>query len=656
MATEYTVALRNLVSGPAKDARRDAIALRGVLGEIESKPTTVRGRGTNMRRIADDWQKMAAQADKAHAKEAAAAVRAAQRTEAAQARAAAQSIRQQERATAARERLMAREVAARERAERQMLAAELRRIRTAQRAERTGAMQWRRYQTAVARKDAGGSSVGIGSAIAAGGPLGLAAGISGKLLGGVYQGIGYAAGEALDTAKQIEGARMRLTALLGSEGAAKAEIKDMVRLAGRTKFVQGDLIDATSSLSASFSDTGARREVLGRLMDAVTVSGGGKEQLDQVVLAVNQVVGKGKLEAEELNQLIEPLKGVVGRKEFYLRVAKLMNVSGKDEQSVIDKMQKLQKAGSIKSDIAVKAVGQVIGAKTGNQRAGAFAEQAGDTLEGQISNIKSGLSTLFASAEMETWPAFVALRGFLGDIAKFFDVDSARGKIFIDGLRSGLNKLIPVIDFLRDSFNYLTQDEEFISQITAGIGTLATAATVAGAAVFYMGAGLVETIGRISQFFGAAYDIGRNLVIGIADGIAGAVGYVYEALTNLATGMVQTIKSKLSISSPSRVMMQLGGYTGEGFARGIEGGARRVESAGRMLGDAATAGASSRYVAAASSGGAGGGHYQIIIQNTLPVQTAANAAELVRDAGPLLDARTEATLDRYFGRLAAQGV
>lgn len=655
MATEYTVALRNLVSGPAKDARRDAIALRGVLGEIESKPTTVRGRGTNMRRIADDWQKMAAQADKAHAKEAAAAVRAAQRTEAAQARAAAQSIRQQERATAARERLMAREVAARERAERQMLAAELRRIRAAQRAERAGAMQWRRYQGTVARQDAKGSSIGIGSALAAGGPLALAAGISGKLLGGVYQGIGYAAGEALDTAKQIEGARMRLTALLGSQDAAKLEIKDMVRLASRTKFEWGDLVDATSSLSASFGDQSARREVLGRLLDAVTVSGGGKEQLDQVVLAVNQVVGKGKLEAEELNQLIEPLKGVVGRKEFYLRVAKLMNVSGKDEQSVIDKMQKLQKAGSIKSDIAVKAVGQVIGAKTGNQRAGAFAEQAGDTLEGQISNIKSGLSTLFASAEMETWPAFVALRGFLGDIAKFFDVDSARGKIFIDGLRSGLNKLIPVIDFLRDSFNYLTQDEEFISQITAGIGTLATAATVAGAAVFYMGAGLVETIGRISQFFGAAYDIGRNLVIGIADGIAGAVGYVYEALTNLATGMVQTIKSKLSISSPSRVMMQLGGYTGEGFARGIEGGARRVESAGRMLGDAATAGASSRYVAAASSmTGAGGGHVINLTVN-MPVQHTGSAADLeaVVDRG---GAEFEMRLDRYFGRLAAQGV
>lgn len=655
MSTEYAVALRNLVSGPAKDARRDAIALRGVLGEIESKPTTVRGRGTNMRRIADDWQKMGAAADKAHAREAAAKLRATQRTEAAEARAAAQSIRQQELATAARERLMSREVAARERAERQMLAAELRRIRTAQRAERTGAMQWRRYQTSVARQDAAGSSVGIGSAVAAGGPLGAGLAISGKLLGGVYQGIGYAAGEALDTAKQIEGARMRLTALLGSEDAAKAEIKDMVSLASKTKFDWGDLVDATSSLSASFTDKGERREVLGRLMDAVTVSGGGKEQLDQVVLAVNQVVGKGKLEAEELNQLIEPLKGVVSRKEFYLRVAQLMNVTGKDEQAVIDKMQKLQKAGSIKSDVAVRAVGQVVAGKTGNQRSGSFAEQAGNTIEGQISNIKTGLSTLFATSDIEKWPAFMALRELLGDVAKVFEVDSYQGKQFIEGLKNGMNAVIPVIQFLRDSFNYLTKDQETINRVTAGIGALATVAVTAGAAVVYMGLGLVEAIGAVSQFFGAAYDIGKNLVIGIAEGITGAVGYVYDALTNLASGMIQTVKDKLSISSPSRVMMQLGGYTGEGFARGIEGGARRVEAAGRTLGDAATAGAGSRYVSAAGPAAGAGGSHTIQLNITLPVQGASSADQLARDGGAKLGAVIEAELDRYFGRLAAQG-
>ena len=44
-----------------------------------------------------------------------------------------------------------------------------------------------------------------------------------------------------------------------------------------------------------------------------------------------------------------------------------------------------------------------------------------------------------------------------------------------------------------------------------------------------------------------------------------------------------------------------------------------------------------------------------VLHLTLPIQTANDAATLAREAGPLLGAHLEAQMDRYFGRLVAQG-
>jgi len=51
----------------------------------------------------------------------------------------------------------------------------------------------------------------------------------------------------------------------------------------------------------------------------------------------------------------------------------------------------------------------------------------------------------------------------------------------------------------------------------------------------------------------------------------------------------------------------------------------------------------------------GGNGPMAVLHLTLPIQTANDAATLAREAGPLLGAHLEAQMDRYFGRLVAQG-
>ena len=57
---------------------------------------------------------------------------------------------------------------------------------------------------------------------------------------------------------------------------------------------------------------------------------------------------------------------------------------------------------------------------------------------------------------------------------------------------------------------------------------------------------------------------------GLAQGILAGQSAVINAAISVATKAIQAAKSTLGIASPSQEFMQLGLYTGEGFALGIE--------------------------------------------------------------------------------------
>ena len=69
---------------------------------------------------------------------------------------------------------------------------------------------------------------------------------------------------------------------------------------------------------------------------------------------------------------------------------------------------------------------------------------------------------------------------------------------------------------------------------------------------------------------GRVVSIGRNIVQGIANGIAGAAGVVVNKLTGVVGGAINAAKNLLGIHSPSRVFRKMFGYVMEGAALGID--------------------------------------------------------------------------------------
>lgn len=86
----------------------------------------------------------------------------------------------------------------------------------------------------------------------------------------------------------------------------------------------------------------------------------------------------------------------------------------------------------------------------------------------------------------------------------------------------------------------------------------------------------IEEIGRnimnnITSFFEDIdlWQIGKDIIQGLINGIGSMVGSVSKKVKEIASLVPKGVKDLLDINSPSRVMMELGGYTGEGFVDGL---------------------------------------------------------------------------------------
>lgn len=137
--------------------------------------------------------------------------------------------------------------------------------------------------------------------------------------------------------------------------------------------------------------------------------------------------------------------------------------------------------------------------------------------------------------------------------------------------------------------------------------------------------------GMLGSWPARMQQMGADLVSGLVNGIRSMLGTAQDAVAGIGSGVIDRFKGLLGIHSPSRVFAELGGYTMQGLAQGLQRGQGgpldAVQGlAGRMrqLGAGAALAAAMAPAAAidtrpplAGAGAAGGGavtnHYEIHI-------------------------------------------
>lgn len=159
--------------------------------------------------------------------------------------------------------------------------------------------------------------------------------------------------------------------------------------------------------------------------------------------------------------------------------------------------------------------------------------------------------------------------------------------------------------------------------ITAAFATISGLATTGAAAI----------LGLASQLGAAALSVGRAIVDGLVIGITSIPGRVATAVSGVAHQAIAGVRDTLGIHSPSRVMMELGANTAEGFALGVGGGGPSVNDA-----------LSGLVAPPAGAGLRGGANVSV----TVIVQGASRPEDTAAAVGDELEERLAA----IFGRLA----
>ena len=114
-----------------------------------------------------------------------------------------------------------------------------------------------------------------------------------------------AAGAALKLAGDFEQTKIAFDTMLGSGVEAQAFLEELEAFAASTPFEFRDLTDAAKKMMALGFSAEQVIPTLTAIGDSVAGLGGGAEMINRVTLALGQMQAKGKVSAQEMQQLAE---------------------------------------------------------------------------------------------------------------------------------------------------------------------------------------------------------------------------------------------------------------------------------------------------------------------------------------------------------------
>ena len=422
-------------------------------------------------------------------------------------------------------------------------------------------------------------SLNFGGAGGSGGGFNVSSLVKGNLItsalsmatGGLTDALkqGWTAG--IEYNKMLEKANISFTTLLGSTGKAQEHLKALQVFGESTPFEFPDLIKASQRMQAMGFAAADIIPTLRNVGDAVSAVGGGKDELDGVVLALGQMQTKGKVSAEEMNQLAE--RGIPA----WDLLAKAI---GKTKAETI----KLSESGRLNGGRAVQGITAMMGERFGGQM-----DKMSGTLEGRESNFNDILQRRLGEAAKGNTEQLknAYAKGTEG-------MATSAGEGFAKRLDSLLTKMGADVAPLLEKF---ASGEYFMQGINAiNFGEKAAQSFNEGDAkgLITNGAqalGLKKGAAGEDQIAGAVADslkskpvfsegIDRMLI----QGITGALQKTEQAarsagkMVGIGTGEgIETgVKDQLEMHSPSRVMEGLGKNASVSFGDGFNNGINEV--------------------------------------------------------------------------------
>lgn len=256
------------------------------------------------------------------------------------------------------------------------------------------------------------------------------------------------------------------------------------------------------------------------------------------------------------------------------------------DRALAQRMLRGQKAVDFWSKVNLSALGE--------QQLGEKAKEFQDTtVTGALDKVKNRWDALVKS--VNSGPLGERLVGILNQVADALNPDGA-GKGIVDTLNRMVGLAARAYDAAKplvsaftsgfgEGFSKALDDlMEFVGLLNVGgpssvsfgsalkwigtaLGELAVGTIAVIGGVGWMVSTIIEAVATLPA---NARAIGTQVINGLIDGFESVKGRLSSAVAGIKDTVVGTLRSLLQIRSPSRVMAELGAYTAEGFAVGVE--------------------------------------------------------------------------------------
>lgn len=128
---------------------------------------------------------------------------------------------------------------------------------------------------------------------------------------------------------------------------------------------------------------------------------------------------------------------------------------------------------------------------------------------------------------------------------------------------------------------FMSAARQWVSRLASGIRS------GAGQAASAVRSCVSSAVSAARSGAGQFVSAGRNMIQGLISGIRSAAASVASAARSVVQGAINAAKSALQIHSPSRVFIEIGKFTGEGFVIGMDRKADAVANSAANLADSA---------------------------------------------------------------------
>lgn len=320
----------------------------------------------------------------------------------------------------------------------------------------------------------------------------------------------------------LESYQMNFTTLLGSAAEAQNLVDQLSAMARKTPFNTNDLADAAQMLlTVGYSAD----EIMPTLEMLGDVSLGDTEKMSRMAIAMSQISSAGKLNAEDLNQLIDA---------GFNPLLEISEMTGKSMNELKEEMAD----GAISADMVTEAF------EHATSEGGKFynaINNAGDTTAGKLANLQE------------------SIEGLLGKLT--------------EGLIPAIQ---PIVDLLADIVGWLTEHETVAAALGAVLVTLTVAFTGLSAVLSIVtplllafGAGFTAALGPIAAVIA---------IIAVVAAAIAALAVNFDDIKAAVTQWASDVSAKISewAANTAQAFSEWWANTKQGFSDFCENTKQRL--------------------------------------------------------------------------------